>query len=159
MRVVVAMLCLMLVACEGPQGVDGPQGPVGKTGPAGPPGKDGAPGTSLNINYACTGFADLTGTGQGYNFDYEFYAFSDGSVLTTCTIMGSASQATGINMYRRGSIGAGDGGCAAKFDADSASGGYWLFTITSTRSLATAVYKDAQSSNNNRTFSASCTAY
>lgn len=154
----VVMTSFALAACgPGEMGPPGPAGPPGAQGPQGPKGDPGASGVGLTSYVSCVGFADMTGTGSGVNIDYEFYKFADGSALATCSIKGGINESTGVQMYKKGQVGATSGDCFATFDMDASSSGYWTLTYAATG--ARAVYRDSGSTYNNRAFTIACQSY
>lgn len=162
-------LCLFISACEGPQGprgyqgsdgspgVSGPQGEQGPQGVPGPTGPAGADGSGLAASVTCTGTVSVTGTGVSYLINHNAYLFDDRSVMATCEVVGADIQASSTRFYKASQVGGSTGGCAVSFDVDTASGGFWTFSINASASGSVVTYRDATSPNNNRTGSIACT--
>jgi len=151
---ILAVAVVVLTAC-GP-GEEGPAGPAGPPGPQGPQGPAGAGGVRIQQMQTCSGFADLSGSGNGYNLAHERYTFSDGSALATCEVAGGVLQTSSTQFYAASQVGAAVGGCLTVFDVDTGSSGHWEFEMRGTTS--TAKYVDPGSAQNGRTFSIPCTA-
>jgi len=70
------------------------------------------------------------------------YLFNDGSVMTRCAIRDSRDEYDASYLFRSDLPGAQNGGCQLTFDVDAASYGYWVFSLPTTATSATATYTD-----------------
>lgn len=142
----VVMLCLLLVACEGPQG------------PVGPPGPQGKGGLALDVTYRCFGIATVA-SGTSFSLNHDVYAFTDGSVMASCQVGGSLAESTGVSFFKAIQNGSVTGACSVTFDADLASTGYWRFEISQDHAHSVATYNDSGSANDRRQYSIVCSAF
>jgi len=95
MRGVLMSSMLLSLACGGQVGPEGPQGPPGPAGA----------GMSLTAKYVCEHGSDAV--------MHDIYLFSDGSVMTTCTVaFFNYEQSSSFQMYKSGQVGAAVAGCS-----------------------------------------------
>lgn len=92
-----------------------------------------------------------TGAGSALLYSYENDTLDSGDHFVTCSVSGSAYQATNVHLYRAGTSSAATAPCQVGYDVDAASGGYWNF-IGATP-YATATYIDSSSAHNNYQYS------
>lgn len=132
-------LSVFLVACGA--GVPGPEGPAG---PAGAAGKDGTNGKSVTalVTKSCSQVS------RGWDFAYSTVLFSSGDRWVSCTAAGAALGSSESAYYGSKQVGATTGDCSLFADVDTATGGYWSFTILPTPQ---AVYHDAGSASDGNT--------
>lgn len=123
----------------------------GTEGPAGPPGPKGEPGGSLTATYFCS--AEISSQASAYYFRYEF---SDGGVITSCTIFDNEFEVGRTFVYGANQVGAQNGLCVLLRDADAPSAGYWTFNHATGQASATVKYVDPGSVNDGRVFTLSC---
>lgn len=153
-RIALLSSLLLSLAC----GVErtGPAGPPGPAGPTGPAGEDGADGSGLSQVLNCDGIR--TFGGLTLRFNYDGYAFADGSVMATCEIADGSASYSSTAFYKSSQAGASVAGCLLTYDIDTPyAGGFWDFTISGASS-AGATYRDAGSPSNGVRVAFTCTA-
>lgn len=152
MRGVVAVMLVLLAVLLG--GCEGPPGPEGEAGPVGPRGPAGATGAALSEVRACRSPVTSVGNAAGVEFGYEFYKFTDGSVMASCEVNDGAASYSTMAMYKASMNGAHSGLCTLVYDVDTSSAGFWKFTLSG--DYAHAEYVDSGSPNNGRIISTLC---
>lgn len=149
------LILFILISC----GTAGSKGEKGDKGDIGTDGIDGVTGTnSINGATIQSGFS-CSKVSSGILIFYKSVLFTTGDRWVACTIS-NALESTGTGYYKNSQTGATTAGCLASFDLDSASGGFFSFSITS--STKTAVYNDTGSVNNGLTVtftSSDCTNF
>lgn len=98
-------------------------GPVGPQGPGGAQGPAGAPGITVTSGKSCSV------VNGGWLFSYQSVWYSTGDRQVWCSISGNATESSAGRMFKAGTNGANNGGCAVTMDADgNPTGGWWAFT-------------------------------
>lgn len=146
------------ISC-GPGG-PGPAGPPGEQGATGNPGANGATGAMGAMGVS--GLRGVTGADgggfdivakkrcfkiAGYAFTYYTALFSNGMRFATCEVADSGASYDATILYASTQVGATTGGCVVTYDVDTASSGWWSFTLSPLR----AQYNDIGSASDQQT--------
>jgi hypothetical protein len=141
----------VVVGCGG--GVAGPKGDKGDPGTPGTTGATGAQGAtgtstggaSLKDSYSCTS--------TQYPIEHDIYVFTDGTVMTTCSVtMTNSGLATSFAMFKPTQAGAAYAGCVVDLGNP-----YWA-NFKWGGGLSSTVY-DMNGSTTSGTYALTCTKH
>lgn len=116
-RVVLVLLAVAVLGCEGPMG---PEGPRGHDGPP------GASGISVASSFIC-GLPITQGDIFAYQAVYSVVEYDDGAVWAGCSVNDADVTSSRSQFYAPGQVGAATHLCSVVHDVDTPSGGYWTF--------------------------------
>lgn len=113
---------------------------MGATGATGAMGATGAAGADLAIESKIN-CSKIVG-----NMGFRYYTakFDNGMRLVLCEISDLSSSFSHTDLFAADQTGATNGQCIVTYDVDTASGGWWFFTLSPRRAL----YNDSTSGQN-----------
>jgi hypothetical protein len=144
---------------QGDDGAKGEPGPTGLTGPQGLPGSAGADGMlGPLLQIVCAQFESSI----EHNFTYSAVAYSNGDVLTSCSVQPAADKsAVSFTQYNwGGSQSADEFACQLALKSDQANSGVgrWRFSWKTTVPTPSATYTQSASPSNGYVFSFSASS-